>query len=149
NVLHPLGLEHMRLGHTLLSQRAKDEVHYYMHTQGKGKNTGKAVMGPDLGKPVPLPYGAWCLESMDSHGGWIASAPDLVRFAAAFEDPAACKVLSKAMVARMFAPPAAPLARKDDDTVKDRYYACGWQRVAVGEGKFNYYHSGSLDGTST
>src|SRR5207249_3114589 len=36
---------------------------------------------------VPWPYGGFCLESMDAHGGWIASAVDLARCAAALHDP--------------------------------------------------------------
>ena len=34
---------------------------------------------------VPWPYGGFCLEAMDAHGGWLASAVDLARFAAALE----------------------------------------------------------------
>ena len=80
-VLAPLGIRRMRLGKTLRTGRAPGEVRYYAPGKGDGGH------GAALGKPVPLPYGAWCLEAMDSHGGWIASAEDLVRFAAAFDDP--------------------------------------------------------------
>jgi N-acyl-D-amino-acid deacylase len=145
-VLAPLGATHMQIGHSLLSGRVKNEVKYY--TPNK-EPTATAIMGPEIGKPVPWQYGGWCLESMDSHGGWIAPVADLARFASAFEDPARCKILSKAEVTRMFAPPAGTLGTKDDGTPKDRYYGCGWQVVRVGGGKFNYFHTGSLDGTST
>ena len=73
-VLAPLGIHKMQLGHTLLKDRAPGEVRYYSEP---GK-TGEAVMGPALGEQVPLPYGAWCLEAMERHGGWVATAPDLV-----------------------------------------------------------------------
>src|SRR6202044_1462244 len=87
-VLAPLGIQRMHIGHSLLKDRRPDEVHYYA-----GKKQFPAVVGPDLGMPVPAPYGSWNHEALDSHGGWIASAGDLVRFAAAFNEPAKCKIL--------------------------------------------------------
>src|SRR5262249_14517976 len=97
-VLEPLGIRRTRLGFTLLPQRAKDEVRYY---DFKGR-TPPAVMG-DIGQEVPLPYGSWCLEAMDAHGGWIASAVDLVRFASAFDEPGKCPILSAESVESLFA----------------------------------------------
>ena len=85
-VLAPLGVRRMRVGHTLLKDRARDEVRYY-----KADNAMvPALLGPELGQPVAVPYGGFYLEAMDSHGGWIASAADLVRFAAAFNVPDRC-----------------------------------------------------------
>jgi N-acyl-D-amino-acid deacylase len=81
HILTPLGIKSMRLGHTLESQRVPGEVKYY------GGREGRAVLGPNIGKSVPAPYGAWNLEAMDSHGGWIASAVDVARFASALDDP--------------------------------------------------------------
>ncbi len=145
-VLAPLGATRMRLGKTLLSERAKGEVKYYVRDNA----TAPAIMGPNLGKPVPWPYGAWCIESMDAHGGWIASAEDLVRFASAFNDPATCQVLNEKSIHRMFAPPAGPPGHRKDGKPKDRYYACGWQVVRVGDrGQVNTFHTGLLDGTNT
>ncbi len=136
HVLAPLGIKSMRVGHTL--KAAPGEVRYY--AGGKGQ----AVMGPSLGKPVPLPYGAWCLEAMDAHGGWVASAPDLVKFAMALDDPARSKLLRPKTVQLMFAPPTAK------DRKKDAYYAMGWDvRPNQCQGKPNTWHTGSLDGTST
>ena len=66
-VLAPLGIERMHQGRTLANERAKGEVRYY-------DGEGIAIMGPHIGMREPEPYGCWCLESMDSHGGWIASA---------------------------------------------------------------------------
>src|SRR5262249_44742178 len=85
-VLAPLGIRRMRLGKTLLAQRAPGEVTYY------DERTGPAVMGA-IGTRVSLPYGTWSLEAMDSHGGWLASAADLVRFASAFDVPERCPLL--------------------------------------------------------
>ena len=80
HVLKPIGVTTMRLGRTLEEKRAPGEVKYY------DRHTGKAVLGPNLGKQVPAPYGAWNLEAMDAHGGWIASAVDVARFASALDD---------------------------------------------------------------
>ena len=68
----------MRLGHTRLDGRTEHEVRYYQ--PGKGRS----VFQDDLQQPVPLPYGAWNLEAMDAHGGWLASAEDLLRLAICF-----------------------------------------------------------------
>ncbi len=145
-VLAPLGATHMRLGKTLLSERAKGEVRYYLRDNG----TAPAIMGPNLGKPVPWPYGAWCIESMDAHGGWIASAEDLVRFASAFNDPDTCKVLDARSIRRMFAPPAGRLGHDKNGKPKEVYYSCGWSVRPVGDkGLANTWHTGLLDGTST
>jgi len=146
-VLAPLGIKHMRLGKTLLRDRAPGEVKYYY---GGKERRGTAVMGPRLGKEVLWPYGAWCIEAMDSHGGWLASAPDLVRFAAAFEDPAKCKILSKDSINRMFARSKGVVGYDDNGIPKPSFYGCGWTIVLDGgPGQFNYWHNGLLDGAST
>ncbi len=143
NILDPLGMEDTELGQTLAT--AKNEVRYY---DEKGR-TGTAVMGPNLGKDVPLPYGRWYLEAMDSHGGWISSAPDLVRFASALRDGKNCPILRPAMVHAMFARPDGLAGHSKNDKEKDLYYGCGWQVRVVGDGKINFFHNGALDGTAT
>jgi N-acyl-D-amino-acid deacylase len=144
HLFNPLGIKNTELGHTLTT--AKNEVKYY----DDKKRTGAAVMGPSLGKPVPLPYGAWHLEAMDSHGGWISSAPDLVRFASAFDKPDACKVLKPESIKTMFARPEGLAGHDKDGKAKDVFYGCGWQVRTLGrEDRVNTWHTGSLDGTST
>jgi N-acyl-D-amino-acid deacylase len=136
HVLAPLGISGMRLGRTLTP--APGEVEY--HAVGKGR----AVMGPSLGKRVPWPYGAWCQEALDAHGGWLASAPDLVRFGMAFDEPTRCKVLKLETIGLMFAPPVPAVSEKKS------WYAMGWSvRPDQCAGKPNTWHGGSLPGTST
>jgi CubicO group peptidase (beta-lactamase class C family) len=97
-----------------------------------------------------LPYGAWCVEAMDAHGGWLASAPDLVRFASAFNDPRRGKVLKPKSMEIMFARPPGAAGREADGKPRDAYYACGWMVRPIGNtGGANIWHGGSLDGTST
>jgi CubicO group peptidase (beta-lactamase class C family) len=142
-ILAPLGIERMRLGRTLPDERGRGEVKYYADGEGV------AVMGPHLGKPVPWPYGAWCIESMDSHGGWIASAEDLVRFAAAFNRPKQCKILDAKSIQTMFARPPGAAGENKKGKPADSWYGCGWSVRPVGDGKENTWHNGALDGTST
>jgi CubicO group peptidase (beta-lactamase class C family) len=142
-VLAPLGIRRMRLGKTLPAQRAPGEVTYY------DDRTGPAVMGA-VGTRVPLPYGAWSLEAMDSHGGWLASAADLVRFASAFDAPAACKILEPQTIATMFARPDDAAGHDAAGKPRVPYYACGWWvRPLAQRGRVNIWHTGSLPGTST
>lgn len=144
-VLAPLGIVRMRLGQTLLKDRAAEEVHYYTPDD----QTAPAVVGPDLGQAVPLPYGAWNLEAMDAHGGWIASAGDLVRFASAFDHPATCKILKAETIALLFAPPPGRVGHREDGRPKETFYSCGWQVRPMEKKTFHSWHSGSLDGTSS
>ena len=96
------------------------------------------------------PYTGFCLEAMDSHGAWLASAVDLVRFAAALDDPARTTWLPPAARSLIYEPPAAPVSRRPNGSLKPVYYACGWDVRPVGQdGRANYWHAGSLPGTST
>jgi len=137
-VLAPLGITDMHIGHTRLDQRAKNEVHYY----DQKHRTGQSIF--PRGGTVPAPYGLWYLEAMDSHGGWIASAPDLARFAAAYNDPARCKILNAQSIATMFMEPAYFRGKPDA-----AWYGCGWQVRRAGTDGLNTWHTGLLDGTST
>jgi N-acyl-D-amino-acid deacylase len=102
-----------------------------------------------LPRQVPWPYGGFCLESMDAHGGWIASAVDLARFAAAADDPSR-SLLKPATQRVMYAPPPAPVSRNADGSPKEFCYGCGWFVRPMGEqGRANYWHTGSLPGTFT
>ena len=160
NVLSPIGIKRMRLGASLAHKRADGEVRYYT----PGNETTESVFGESLSPPpspngreskgegdrVPWPYGGFCLEAMDAHGGWIASAVDLARFAAAFHDSEHCPLLKPETIRSMDAPPEPPVSRNDDGSLKDHYYGCGWLVRPVGkDGKANYWHTGSLPGTFT
>jgi N-acyl-D-amino-acid deacylase len=146
HVLGPLGIHRMQLGKTLADGRAPGEVKYY-ETSGE---TTSAVVGEKIGALVPWPYGGWCLEAMDSHGGWIASAVDLVRFAKAFDEPERCPILGAPTIAAMFARPDGPPGLDGDGKPKDVYYGLGWfVRPSGAGGGPTQWHTGSLDGTST
>ncbi|HYT92757.1 MAG TPA: serine hydrolase domain-containing protein [Gemmataceae bacterium] len=143
-VLTPLGMKHTRVGKTLLAQRAPGEVKYY------DKHKGIAVVGPDLGKKAPSPYGAWYIEAMDAHGGWIASAPDLLRFACSFDKTAPQRLLKPANINLMFARPKGPAGYDAKGKPREGYYGLGWDIVPDGKkGEFNTWHTGLLDDTAS
>ena len=143
-ILAPMGIRKMQIGASLDGRQAPGEVRYHQASDGVGESVF------DEGKKVPFPYGGFCLEAMDAHGGWLASAVDLARFAAALDDPARCPVLKKESLEKMVEPPAAPVSRREDGTLADSYYACGWSVRPVGKsGAANYWHTGSLPGTAT
>ena len=123
-ILSPLDINRMQIGRSNREDRALGEVRY----ESKHESV----------------YGAFNLENMDSHGGWLASAIDLARFAAAFDDPSDCPILSADSVETMFSPPATV----DLDNYKsgEKYYACGWGVRDYGEDGRSTWHAGSLPG---
>jgi CubicO group peptidase (beta-lactamase class C family) len=143
-VLLPLGARDTHLGKTLREKHLEGEVFYDC-----GGKRGNAILGPNIGKPVLLPYGAWSLEALDSHGGWVSTAPDLVRFAASFNHPERCPLLTAKSIATMFACPAGPAGHDKSGKQKDDFYGCGWSVRPTGQGIRNTWHGGLLDGTST
>ncbi len=143
NVLDPIGATQMRLGATRLEGRAENEVRYYH------PGTGKSVFQSDLKQMVPHPYGAWNLEAMDSHGGWLASATDLAKFAAAFDNPANCPILSEKSINLMHQRPPGTAGHTHEGIEKPVYYSFGWSNRVVSDGKLNHWHTGSLPGTAS
>lgn len=127
SILLPLGITRMQIGHSKLKDRAPGEVIYESDDESA--------------------YGSFNLENMDSHGGWLASAPDLVRFAAAFDDPVNCLILSAKSIETMFSLPATIASANYKPG--EKYYACGWNVRDYGNGRRNTWHTGSLPGTYT
>lgn len=140
HVLAPLGVTTMSIGRTRLEGRQKNEVRYY------SAFAGESVFADDLHQRVPHPYGAWYLEAMDSHGAWIASAIDLVRFAAAFNNPDKCPILKPDSVRAFTTHPSGDAA---DQSKPGRYYGLGWSISVSETGQATVSHGGSLPGTNT
>ena len=126
-VLRPLGITRARIGGSLESERAEGEVRYYDVRGGDGV----AIVGPGAGEQrVPVSYGTWRQETLDSHGGWIASAPDLARFAAAFDlieegRQARGGLLKVETVRQMFGRHAAIPSPTEKDKIS-AHYGYGW-----------------------
>jgi N-acyl-D-amino-acid deacylase len=144
HVLKPVGVEAVQVGHTSLANRLPGEVLYY----GSKDEKVDSVVSP--GTRVPPPYGSFYLEAMDSHGGWVASAPDLVRFAAAFDVANQSRLLSTKEIRTMFARPTGAAGLDKNGGLADAYYGCGWSVRPVGkDGRANTWHGGDLDGTQS
>ena len=80
HILAPMGILSMKQARTFRDNNTPlDEVFYYPHD----KADIRSVFPPF--QWVSRPYGGWCIENMDAHGGWIGSAVDLVRFATAID----------------------------------------------------------------
>ncbi|MCX8155355.1 MAG: beta-lactamase family protein [Verrucomicrobiae bacterium] len=144
DVLAPLGLHSLRLGRSLIDQAHPAEARYYMADQ----RTAPSVFA-GISSPVSAPYGSFCLEAMDAHGGWIGSAVDLMRLSAALlrRDNA---LLQPQWWQEMVSPPAPPVAREAGGGVNEVYYGCGWLvRPTRDPRGYNFWHSGSLPGTFT
>jgi len=139
-LLTPLQMRSVSLGRTLPSQRYSDEVPYSSQYRG-------ATVMNQKGAIVASPDGTFNLENMAAHGGWLASAADLVRFAAAFDQPATSPILTAPSIAAMFGLPEhiAPSQYSPGGW----YYGCGWEVRDWGNGRRNTWHTGSLPGTHT
>jgi CubicO group peptidase (beta-lactamase class C family) len=112
--LRQCGISEMRIAGNTAAERAPGEVAYY---GARGQN----------------PYGM-NVRRMDSHGGWLATPGDLVRFAAHVDGfPAVPDILQPASIREMTTPSAA-----------NPRYAKGW---SVNDAH-NCWHTGSLPGTT-
>ena len=100
HVLTPAGITAMRLGRTRLDERAPGEVRYY---SAPGQGLSESVFWGE--GYVPLAYGSYAMEAVEAHGGWIASAADLARFATAVDGQRGTAILSPASVEAMTATP--------------------------------------------
>jgi CubicO group peptidase (beta-lactamase class C family) len=136
-ILAPLGITGMRIGSSLLEDRAPGEVRYYT----RSRRLAFSVF--DEQTRTPWPYGGWNLANMDSHGGWIASAMDLALFASSFDDPARHPYLIPPTIKTLFAEP--PIGINPEGW----YYACGWLVRPLDQRGMNVWHDGNLSGTFT
>src|SRR5947207_11438114 len=93
----------MRLGASRAEQRAEGQVAYYT----PNNSSGSSACGETQ---VPWPYGGFYFEAMDAHGGWLASAVDLARFAAALDGGASSALLKPETLDVMYRRPGPPVA---------------------------------------
>jgi len=139
-VLLPAGIRRMRIGGTLKEQRALGEGAYHA-------NPGEPLMDavfPPLGQ-VPEAYGGWYHAVLDSHGGWIASAVDLLRFIRVVEGSGGqAKLLTDETLATMTEYQGLP----GDGQSPAHYYALGWNVDNPGTPQEEWSHSGALSGSN-
>lgn len=137
-VLEPAGITGMRMGRSAPGGRAEGEVRYYPYP---GAPLARSVF-PDHSEWVPPTYGGFYLEAMAAHGGWLASAIDLVKFVTALDGRRHPGLLSRGTVQLMVSPPPRHLWLSASS-----YYALGWSVEPTGRGE-SWWHSGSLEGSA-
>lgn len=138
-LLSPLGIYRMRLGRTQLKHRLQGEVLYHANRYGLYAN----VVVKDAPVNAMYQYGGnRSIENIAAHGGWVASAVDLVRFASAFDDPSTCPILNATSVASLFATHAYGTAGSSTSS----YYGCGWYVRPSGTLK-GQSHGGHINGS--
>lgn len=138
-LLGPLGAGGMRIGGSLREERLPGEVVYHW-----GRETRGAARGA-VGEMVDEAYGGWDQPGLDAHGGWVASAPELLRFARLFLPGEEGALLSPDALERAFAEPET----LDPEEGRELWYAAGWSVRRLPGGRVHAWHLGSLPGTST
>ncbi|MGH7210059.1 MAG: serine hydrolase domain-containing protein, partial [Acetobacteraceae bacterium] len=137
-VLQPAGADRIVLGRTRPRDRLPDEVECW--------DDPVAVLCysvyPDDAPVRPASYGAFSMEALDAHGGYVASPIDLTRFLNAVGGTTGTQLLAPATVEAMVARPDLPEYR-----ASPAYYAFGWTVVP---GRIAMAHNGALTwGTSS
>jgi hypothetical protein len=135
NVLEPLNAIHTFEGSSFLSGRHNGEARYYPYP---GELQRDSVF-PPFGK-VDAPYGAFDLENMDSHAGWVSSPVDLLAFVnGVFQDNSLIDDVTRNRIS----------------TRDGNYYGLGWELTPTGSdlgsgfNSFNVSHVGSLPRTTS
>lgn len=146
HVFAPLGITSARIGGTLESEQAEKEVKYYTIDD----YCDEAVFGPNIGgDKVPGQYGGWNQRLLDSHGGWIMSTVDLVKFGAALDVIDDGKALRggqlKPETARAMFTAQVPLTHGSESTLPG--YGYGWT-VGTVNGTALVQHGGALPCTA-
>lgn len=137
NLLAQAGVTRMRIAGSRPADKATGEVTYYDYP---GALPVASIFPQDTG-PVPLPYN-FSYSTMDSHGGWIANAIELLRFITAVDNrPSPPDILSSSSIATMISRPSPPWGPTDEP-----YYGMGW---LVRNTPDNWWHTGALPGTAT
>jgi N-acyl-D-amino-acid deacylase len=143
-VLQPAGATRTRLGRTRMSGALPGEVKYYMPGEPGLGLTAPLVPSVVPGEgTAPITYGGFYLEAMDSHGGWVSSTVDLLRFLTAVDGRAnRPDILSAELVAEMTSN-GWPVCSSGACS-----YAGGWL-VRPTQGDATWSHGGALPGTTS
>ena len=133
-VLLPAGAIHPRVADPFVAGRLPNEVTYYDYPgAGLSESLDRKVTGR-----VPWPYNG-SLSTMDAHGGWAASAIDLLRFVNAVDGRYRDGLIDHTTVELMISrPPYEP---------GPVWNGFGWLVRDLGNGESNWWHTGFFAGT--
>ena len=138
-ILRPAGITRMRVGGTLLEDKADGEVRYYGYPS---QPLARSVL-PDTPNRVPWTYGGFHLKTMDAHGGWVASPIDLVRLVTALDGSRPPLLLEPETAEIMISKPGPPLWQDSA-----YHYGMGWL-IRPERNDSTWWHDGSLPGTTS
>lgn len=139
SILTPTGIASMAIGGTTLAGRLENEVRYY-----SAKDVPSVVsVFPGEGY-VPQGYGYYYMPSLDSHGGWISTASDLVKFALAVDGKRGTALLKPASVKEMETAQRLKAVAAGAGNAKDAF-GLAFNSMAVGDG-WEWSHAGALEG---
>jgi N-acyl-D-amino-acid deacylase len=139
--LKPAGITAMAIGGTTLEERLPNEVRYY---SPPGLDPRPTVF-PEGGF-VPVGYGSFYMPAVDAHGGWIATAEDLVRFTLAIDGTKGSALLKPETVNLIETTPRPPSAAAGAGNVEEAL-GLGWNSVPQGNG-YEWSHAGALEGSN-
>ena len=128
-ILHPLGIYDMHIGSSFYDDKFPNEVKYY--ELGK---TNDCYAYDGSGELVPVPYGGNNIELLGAAGGWVASAPELLKLIISidgFESKA--DILSDRSIDMM------------THTKEDGGHTLGWRGT---DGYGTWWRTGTLAGTA-
>jgi CubicO group peptidase (beta-lactamase class C family) len=130
-LLTPLKIKRMVQGYTIAKHTGE--------TSYESQYTGRTVLDTS-GATVAAPYGSFSMRIQDANGGWLSTAPDLVRWAKMFD--ASSSVLNSTSLGRVWSKPSTGIGTDGS------YYGLGWQvRPVTGGTGRNTWHTGSMPGT--
>jgi N-acyl-D-amino-acid deacylase len=143
-ILQPAGITSMAIGGTTLAERLPDEVRYY---SPPGLEPRPSIY-PGAGY-VPVGYGSYYLRALDAHGGWIATAEDLIRFAMAIDGRRGTALLTPQSLTAMSTTPRPPSTSAGAGNSHGEFgLAFTSSASATMRGGWDWTHSGALEGSN-
>jgi N-acyl-D-amino-acid deacylase len=121
SVLAPTGAERMKLGKARKMDCAPGEVCYYDRESRKAKSLYEPTE-----TEVDLPYGAENFEAFEAHGGWIASAPDLLRWTHGLLPNSSTPLLKPETIEHIKQRPEGMPGLEKDGSPRKAYQGLGW-----------------------
>ncbi|CAH3121427.1 unnamed protein product [Pocillopora meandrina] len=133
-LLEAVEIKQMKIGRTRKNELSDEEVEYFHNRHPRMVRS----IFPD-GCKVPPQYGRWTMEEADAHGGWIATASELLKFLLSLEPGVNGKrIISHETFQKMLDKPSF-----EKDT--EEWYGFG---LDIRDNGSTWGHSGQMEGTS-
>jgi CubicO group peptidase (beta-lactamase class C family) len=128
-ILHPIGIYDMHIGRSFYNEKYPNEVKYY-----ELGTTNRCYAYDGSGKLVPVTYGGNNIELLGAAGGWVASAPELLKLVMSVDGfDSKTDILSDETIEMM------------TPSKRHRGNAIGWRGT---DGYGTWWRTGTLAGTS-